>query len=203
MPRSQKKYSSSSGVTDFRLYHSAAQDLAAIRGENYFVEKHESKGKGLQQGQSILSKYPSPCSLEWAQPKEMLLVHSCSVRGKQPTQHPSAGDRAHSTGSPRAWTICSSVSSLWRKDYCPRTPFRQEGKLNGSCSGEEWRHFLCWSRWCLEVIFSYMFSKLWKESITFKGPLFSISCSLQKWRNRVLLWKKSTKDSIKLPLHYK
>lgn len=119
--------------------------------------------------------------------------HSAHLQG---TEHTARAALEHEP-------ICSSVSSLWRKDYCPRTPFRQEGKLNGSSSGQEWRHFLCWSRWCLEVIFSFMFSKLWKESITFKGPLFSISCSLQKWRNRVLLWEKSTKTSIKLPLHYK
>lgn len=142
-----------------------------------------------------------PGSFKWAEPK-WATTRAQLQRERQTTDTPPIcrGTECKTRAATHApWAalerepIWITVSSLCRKDYCPRTPFRQEGKLNRSNSQEEWRHFLCWSRWCLEVIFSYMFSKLWKESITFKGPHFSISCSLQKWRNRVSLWEKSTK----------
>lgn len=178
------------------------------RGKLLFVKKQEIRGKGLQQGQSILSKILLSLAVSSGQnPKEMLLVHSCSMRGKQPTHHPSAGGQNTKQGQQH--TCCGQLFSinpsacLWRKDYCPRTPFRQEGKLNGSNSREEWRHFLCWSRWCLEVIFSYMFSKLWKESITFKGPLFSISWVFRNEGKKFHYEKNLQNPSIKLPLHYK
>lgn len=202
MSRSQKKYYSSSSATYCICITQRPWTWLQSEGKTTSLWRNtRSEGKDSNKDNLSSVKYPSPWQFQVG--RTQMSHYSCTAAeweaNKRHTTHLQR-DRAQNKGSNAApWAalerepIWITVSSLCRKDYCPRTPFRQEGKLNGSNSQQEWRHFLCWSRWCLEVIFSYMFSKLWKESITFKGPRFCISCSLQKWRNRVSLWEKSTK----------
>lgn len=132
-----------------------------------------SEGKGSNKENLSSVKYPlsqGRLAVSTGQnPNELLLVHSCTTdaqcicrrrehrtRAATPRQHL----RMNPSGSP-----CHSAV---KRTIVSRTPFRQEGKLNGSNGQENWRHFPPRSRWRLEVIFSCMFSKLWMESITFR-----------------------------------
>lgn len=196
MPRSQKKYYSSSSATCSICITQQPRTWRNQRGRLLCEETWDER----ERTPTRTIKYPSPWQFQVGRTQRRR--GSCTAAAQRQTTRASPICRGRdktraATHAPWAALehepICISVSSFWRKDYCPRIPFRQAGKLNGSNRQEEWRHFLCWSRWRLEVIFSNMFSKLWKESITFKGPLFSISCSLQKWRNRAPLSEKSTK----------
>lgn len=103
MSRSQKKYySSSSAAYSICNTQQPWTWLQSEGGNNFLVKKREIGGKGLQQGQSILSEIAFSLAVSSGQnPNEPLLVHSCSLRGKRPTHHPSAGGQNTKQGQQR------------------------------------------------------------------------------------------------------
>lgn len=152
-------------------------DCATTQWTYFLVKKHEVRGKGLKHGKPLFREIPPLPrmlgSFERAEPKWAAThaqLHDRRTMRLQEERTQNKGSDAHTRPGQRlrmnpSGSLCHSAVE---RTIVSRTPFRQEGKLNGSNGQENWRHFPRRSRWRLEVIFSCMFSKLWVESITFR-----------------------------------
>ena len=115
----------------------------ATRWWTYFlVKKQEVRGKGLKENLSSMKYSLSQGCLAVSSGQnsnELLLMHSCSVRGKQPTHNTSAGGENTKQGQQRtrrrqhlrmnpSGSLCHSAVE---RTIVSRT---HEGKLNGSNS---------------------------------------------------------------------
>jgi len=164
------------------------------------VKKREGRQKGLKRGK--VSPVKDPLSRgrlavsRGLNPSEPLRMHSCGTQAKHPAHNTSAGGENTEQGQQcmsckqplRTNPSGSLCHSAVERIIVSRTPFRQEGKLNGSTVKRSEGISIAEADGALRSFLAACFpSSERNQQRSEKGPLFSIYCRLQKRRNRVPL----------------